>query len=224
MRQCSKDNHPITNYNERSGCQGGGAYTCWDQAPFRDENDPGLSFGFVAVPARAGASCGSCFELRYTGDGYYVPQDPGSRKLKGKRMIVQATNIGADVFSGQMDLMIPGGGTGLFNGCTRQWGNHDLGATYGGFLSKCQNEHGAVCANNGGRLRCVGVEFPDAQHEEVKKCVRKMCGEIFEGRDELLLACHWFSQWFEAADNPNFDYRPIDCPEQLVARSGTSRG
>ena len=31
-------------------------------------------------------------------------------------------------------------------------------------------------------------------------------------------------EWFEAADNPNFDYRPIDCPEQLVARSGTSRG
>lgn len=224
MRQCSKDNHPITNYNERSGCQGGGAYTCWNQAPFRDENDPGLSFGFVAVPARAGASCGSCFELRYTGDGYYVRQDPGSRKLKGKRMIVQATNIGADVFSGQMDLMIPGGGVGLFNGCSRQWGNHDLGATYGGFLSKCQNEHGAVCANNGGRERCVGVEFPDAQHEEVKKCVRKMCGDVFEGREELLLACHWYSQWYEAADNPNFDYRPIDCPEQLVARSGTSRG
>ena len=97
-------------------------------------------------------------------------------------MIVQATNIGADVFSGQMDLMIPGGGVGLFNGCTRQWGHHDLDATYGGFLSKCQNEHGAVCANNGGRLRCVGVEFPDAQHEEVKKCVRKMCGDVFEGR------------------------------------------
>ena len=51
-----------------------------------------------------------------------------------------------------------------------------------------------------------------------------MCGDVFEGREELLLACHWYSQWYEAADNPNFDYRPIDCPEQLVARSGTSRG
>ena len=141
-----------------------------NQALFRDENDPGLSFGFVAVPARRR-------ELRLLLRAAvhwrwgYVPRSR-IEEASVKRMIVQATNIGADVFSGQMDLMIPGGGTGLFNGCTRQWGNHDsappTAASY-----QCQNEHCAVCANNGGRLRCVGVEFPDAQHEEVKKCVAR---------------------------------------------------
>lgn len=37
-------------------------------------------------------------------------------------MIVQATNVGADVGEGQFDLAIPGGGVGLFNACTKQWG------------------------------------------------------------------------------------------------------
>jgi hypothetical protein len=37
-------------------------------------------------------------------------------------MIVQATNVGSDVGEGQFDLAIPGGGVGLFNACTAQWG------------------------------------------------------------------------------------------------------
>ena len=106
----------------------------------------------------------------------------------------------------------------------RQWGHVDLGAKYGGFLSKCQNVHGAVCANNGARPRCVGVAFSDAQHDELKDCVRKMCADAFAGRNALLGACEWYVDWYAAADNPNFEYRVIACPEQLVARSGTSRG
>ena len=45
-----------------------------------------------------------------------------STSIAGKKMIVQATNVGADVGEGQFDLAIPGGGVGLFNACTDQWG------------------------------------------------------------------------------------------------------
>jgi hypothetical protein len=45
-----------------------------------------------------------------------------STSISGKKMIVQATNVGADVGEGQFDLAIPGGGVGLFNACTKQWG------------------------------------------------------------------------------------------------------
>jgi hypothetical protein len=37
-------------------------------------------------------------------------------------MIVQATNIGGDVGAGQFDLAIPGGGVGIYNACSAQWG------------------------------------------------------------------------------------------------------
>ena len=35
-------------------------------------------------------------------------RDVGSQRLRGKRMIIQASNTGADVHQGQFDLMIPG--------------------------------------------------------------------------------------------------------------------
>lgn len=38
-------------------------------------------------------------------------------------MIVQATNTGGDLGGNQFDLMIPGGGEGIFDGCTPQYGS-----------------------------------------------------------------------------------------------------
>ncbi|KAL8758283.1 MAG: hypothetical protein Q9184_003972 [Pyrenodesmia sp. 2 TL-2023] len=49
-------------------------------------------------------------------------------------MIVQATNTGYDVSGAQFDLAMPGGGFGLFDGCSKQWkANSSIwGAQYGG--------------------------------------------------------------------------------------------
>ena len=57
-------------------------------------------------------------------------------------MIVQATNTGSDVGEGQFDLAIPGGGVGLFNACTAQWGApaSGWGAQYGGISSDTCSE------------------------------------------------------------------------------------
>ena len=57
-----------------------------------------------------------------------------SEKVAGKKMIVQATNTGADLAGGQFDLAIPGGGVGIYNACTNQWGapSSGWGAQYGG--------------------------------------------------------------------------------------------
>ena len=73
-----EDNHPITNYNERSGCQAM-VHTVLEPSPFRDENDPGLSFGFVAVP-RAPARAAALLRAAVHGRWLLCPQDPGSRK------------------------------------------------------------------------------------------------------------------------------------------------
>ena len=74
--------------------------------------------------------------LQFTGEGQYGSND-GSTAIKGKQMVVQVINIG-NISSEQFDLLIPGGGVGQMTaGCTAQWGNVDLGQTYGGLLSEC---------------------------------------------------------------------------------------
>ncbi len=57
-------------------------------------------------------------------------------------MIVQATNTGSDVGEGQFDLAIPGGGVGIYNACTAEWGapSSGWGAQYGGISSNTCNE------------------------------------------------------------------------------------
>jgi hypothetical protein len=170
-----------------SACGGGSAYACYDEAP-RAVGD-NVSYGYVAVP---NPSCGTCFHLQFTGTGQHSASDAGSQAIAGKHMIVKVTNTGGDVAGNQFDLMIPGGGVGLNpDTCKKQWNASDLGATYGGFLTSC-----------GGTT-----------HEERKECVRQKCSLIPAG--DARNGCLWFVDWFQAADNPNFRYEPIDCPSDM---------
>lgn len=57
-------------------------------------------------------------------------------------MIVEVTNTGSDLNNNQFDLQMPGGGVGMFNGCSNQFGSsYAGGATYGGVSqrSDCDN-------------------------------------------------------------------------------------
>ena len=169
-----------------SACGGGSAYACYDEAPRAVGTD--VSYGYVAVP---NPSCGTCFHLQFTGTGQHNPSDPGAQAIAGKHMIVKVTNTGGDVAGNQFDLMIPGGGVGLNpDTCKKQWNTNDLGATYGGFLTDCSGSH-----------------------EQKKECVRQKCSVIPAG--DARNGCLWFVDWFQAADNPNFRYEPIDCPSDM---------
>jgi hypothetical protein len=105
-------------------------------------------------------------------------------------MIVKVTNTGGDVAGNQFDLMVPGGGVGLFDACSKQWGTKDLGSQYGGFLTSCPGSY-----------------------EEKKKCVREKCSVIPAG--DARNGCLWYVDWFQGADNPNFRYEPIACPSDM---------
>lgn len=167
-----------------------------------------LSYGYVATSS--GDVCGRCFEVTFTGQGHYG-NDPGSTALNGKRMILQATNIGGDVGGGQFDILIPGGGVGAFNACSSQWGvsNDELGVQYGGFLAACKNELGY-----------------NASLQQYKSCVANRCNSVFNSRGltELYQGCMWFVDWFQAADNPNLRYKEVACPSELTGQSGIDRG
>ena len=55
-------------------------------------------------------------------------------------MVVQITNTGGDLGQNHFDIQMPGGGVGIFNGCTEQWNtsNDGWGARYGGLSSASQ--------------------------------------------------------------------------------------
>ncbi|MEZ4384205.1 MAG: hypothetical protein R3A79_22920 [Nannocystaceae bacterium] len=195
-------------YNVASACDApnpDSAYTCYSNAPWALSDT--LAYGFAAVPAQ-GDICGRCYQLDFDGTGHYNAQDPGSVALSGKRMIVQATNIGYDVGGGQFDILTPGGGVGLFDACSYQWDvqTSELGATYGGFMTYCQEQGG--------------------DHETIKACVLSRCAAVFDdpGLAELAAGCEWYVQWYEAADNPNLRYQEVPCPSALVDISGIDRG
>ncbi|KAG4443746.1 hypothetical protein IFR05_000737 [Cadophora sp. M221] len=124
---CDIKDNPLTDYNTASGCNGGGAYQCSNESPWAVTDD--LAYGFAAVNIGGGTEsswCCACYELTFT-----------SGPVAGKKMIVQATNTGGDLAGNQFDISMPGGGVGIFNGCTQEWGapSSGWGAQYGGIAS-----------------------------------------------------------------------------------------
>lgn len=243
-KNCNKNNEEITTYEEhetkndyfagavstKSACDNDdGAYTCWDMAPIAI-NDT-LAYGFAAMNP-AIAECGSCYQLTFDGEWYDedMPR-PTHRAIKGKTMIVMASNVGEDVkynvamkhggeVGSQFDIMIPGGGVGAFNALTKQIGVpvSELGVGYGGNLSNCiEGKLGEMFDLRDGSHR--------ATLEQWQECLRSECERVFGNNnmipgktysEELYRGCMWQADWFMAADNPTLYYKKVDCPKYLT--------
>ncbi|OCK78297.1 carbohydrate-binding module family 1 protein [Lepidopterella palustris CBS 459.81] len=125
---CDISDNPLADMNAASGCQGGPAYMCTNQSPWQVSDT--LSYGFAAAKISGATEadwCCACYQLDFT-----------SAPLIGKTLIVQATNTGADLGEDQFDLAIPGGGVGIYNGCTAEFGapSSGWGQQYGGISSR----------------------------------------------------------------------------------------
>jgi len=159
-----------------------------------------LSMGFAAA-AVSGSSgltgdenCGQCYELQFTAErhGNWGGSHPD---LVGSAMVVQVTNIGADVTgSHSFDIQIPGAGQGIFHdGCSRQYQGHsandfDCGERYGGFKD---------------RSGCSRLP-----HELQSGCRWRY---------------DWF-HWLQGdgqSNNPFVKFRRVRCPHQLTSISGS---
>lgn len=181
-----------------------GVFTCTDMAPIAvNEN---LSYAYVAGPGSQ-TTCGKCFHLQYDGSfkdasGNNAPKET-HKALKGKHIVVMTSNIGHDVEVGQFDLMVPGGGVGAFDALSTQvnGANINWGAGFGGFLTECQSKHGY-----------------DNKLEVYQQCVKDMCDAAFgnAGLPNLLRGCHWFADWYMAADNPTYHWEEVECPQYLI--------
>jgi len=129
VSSCDANDNPLSNYDAKSGCNSGSAYTCTNQSPWAVSDS--LSYGFAATSISGGSEaswCCACYELTFT-----------SGPVAGKKMIVQSTNTGGDLGSNHFDIAIPGGGFGIFNGCSTEFpGSTNWGAQYGGVSSRAQ--------------------------------------------------------------------------------------
>ena len=200
-RMCTASGSKISNYNETSICAGGSASTCTSQIPIVVNDN--LAYAFAAVPASNGGACGKCFALTFDGTGKYETKAP-HQSLKGKVLVVMASNVGTDVTQGQFDVMIPGGGVGLFNGCAAfGWGSQ--GEQYGGLLSDCEKEVGY--SKSGSALTSAR-----------KSCLVSKCNTVFSNDSQAKQGCLFLANWMNAAGNPNHTYREVECPAALKAQ------
>jgi hypothetical protein len=195
-KQCTnKGRTNDTNWGNGSVCDGGGsAMTCISQIPFTIDGCSDMAFAFAAVPASDGGSCGKCYQLTFTGKGKYK-SDANTKALNGKKLIVMTTNVGTDVQQGQFDIMIPGGGVGIFNGCASMgWGSQ--GAQYGGLLADCEGE---------------SKDLPS----KVVTCLKNKCNSVFSNDSEAKQGCLFLAEWMHAAGNPMHNYTEVECPDVL---------
>ena len=195
-RMCGKDGKTlITNPSEPSILDGGNATTCFGQVPFTVSGCSNMAFAFAAVPGNS-SLCGKCFQLTFNGGKNYGDPDANHAKLKGKKLIVMASNIGYDVSGGQFDIMIPGGGVGQKNGCANQLPGVNQGNQEGGFLRDCESETGYNAS-------------------KYASCVINKCDKAFANYPELKEGCKFIATWMEAAGNPKHDYVEVECPQVL---------
>ena len=201
-RQCDSSMNLITDTNAASKCDGGPSTTCLSQIPFTIEGCDNLGFAFAAVPGNGPNVCGRCFLLEFTGSGKYETK-LNHQKLKGKKLVVMASNIGYDVANMQFDVMIPGGGVGIFNGCAGIFSGN-MGAQYGGLLSDCENEVGY-----GGDDQTI--------YTKRKSCLVEKCNSTFQ-QTAAKEGCLFLANFMEAAGNPLHNFKEVECPQVLKDR------
>ncbi|CAG9760808.1 unnamed protein product [Ceutorhynchus assimilis] len=149
------------NNQAQSGCNGGPAFTCNNQQPWKVNNN--LAYGFVAGSFKGGVDnsrCCTCYKLKF-------------RNPRGKVMIVQVINTGGDLGHNHFDIQIPGGGVGVFNqGCHKQWNApwDGWGKRYGGVGLERECDQLPWQLRDGCKFRwrfLQGADNPDVDFEQV---------------------------------------------------------
>jgi len=119
------------------------------------------------------------------------------------------SNMGGDVGQGQFDILIPGGGLGMFDSFSGQLGvsKDRLGANEGGFLADCERT----------------LNWASGTLAQYQKCLRDKCNDVFSDPKHALLkqGCVFYADWFMAANNPSMTYEQVTCPAILIDRYTT---
>jgi hypothetical protein len=158
-----------------------------------------LAYAFAAFD---GASCGTCYQLTFTGTSNDGTMDMGSQEICGKSIIVEVVNTGG-LQSNQFDLLIPGGGVGANDACSTQWGvpTSQLGVQYGGLMLQCEQQD-------------------NYNYAQYTACTISACQSLFPKTPTMEAGCEFIVNWMQGANNPNVKYTQVTCPSQLTSVSG----
>ena len=147
----------------------------------------------------------NAFEFIFTGQGKYETQ-LNQKKLKGKKLILMASNVGLNVHEGRFDILIPGGGDGInFNGHCYDIFRSIMVPMIGGLLTSCENE--------------VGWGISEEQvYTGRKQCLSQKCNSVFSNNTQAKKGCLFLADFLEAASAPLVIYREVECPAQLKSK------
>ena len=128
IKSCAKDGKTVVDANTPNACSGGSSYMCGSQQPWAV--DANLAYGFAAVRLAGkteGETACACYELKFT-----------NGPVANKTLVVQSIGNGSNPNGNNFELLIPGGGVGIFNGCQSQYGApaDGWGSRYGGISSQ----------------------------------------------------------------------------------------
>lgn len=129
---CAKNGTTVVDPGVQDVCGGGGnpgpAYISNNQQPWAVNATTAYGFAAAGLVGKTEADIGcACYSLQFT-----------SGAISGRTLVVQVVSLGASTGSNHFDLLIPGGGVGVLNGCTNQWSApaDGWGARYGGVSSR----------------------------------------------------------------------------------------
>jgi hypothetical protein len=155
-------------------------YTCPSHMPFT------LAGQRYAFGAANFVECCECLELLFADD----------TPLAGETLIVQVTNRGDDLGAKHVDVGMPGGGFGIFNGCAVP--------SDGGSIAQFPSSSASAWGARYGGLSSVDgcANLPSALHA----------------------GCEWrfATDGYRNADNPPAYWRRVLCPAVLTNLSGCS--
>ena len=115
-----------------------------------------------------------------------------------------ANNIGNSNATSFFSILIPGGSTGLFNGCSNILGDN-LGSQYGDLMGDCVGE--------------VGYNYiEEVLYIRRKECLKKKCSEVFANITEAKEGCLFLANFLEVATDPIHNYKEIECLKVLKDR------
>ncbi|OUM62861.1 glycoside hydrolase family 45 protein, partial [Piromyces sp. E2] len=164
VKVCKKDGTTFRSFTKNDiscGSNNDNLFMCNNNQPWALTNN--LSYGFASAFSNIQTDkCCTCYRLQFT-----------STKIKGKQMVVQVTNTSGDNGNSHFDIQIPGGGFGIFDGCSVQWNTptKNWGIRYGGVesIEKCNQLPTAL--QNGCKWRFnwfENVENPKVVYERVQ--------------------------------------------------------
>jgi hypothetical protein len=170
--------------------------------------EDGILYGFVAKnESGSPEGMGACYQFDIVSGG----KSDSTRTATRTTAKVQVTNSGT-VF-GTFDFLVPGGGFGQNTGCKNMDGWEIPDACFSNYDNKCGDTectvYGGLCNTGSGTCEKVFSSDPDTQ---------KSCRDILFNNDIFPAGDYTGYQGNAYIEN----LQPIDCPPQLVNKTGIS--